>query len=81
MWLRYEVKEDKNGEEYCVTPCPLGKKTMGIARIMIGSENCPHCKLYGGQDDLVNQVMSCNCQKKMTKEQVEALINEGKAFL
>jgi ssDNA-binding Zn-finger/Zn-ribbon topoisomerase 1 len=79
MQLRYEVRKNKQGEEYCITPCPLGKLTMGVARIMVGSCNCPHCKLYVS-DDPEAQVQTCRCERKMTAEQISELIQSGRAL-
>lgn len=59
---KYEVRVNKFGEEYCVTPCPAKKYTMGVCRIMVGSCNCPHCKLYIS-DDKENQVLTCNADR------------------
>ena len=75
MNLHYEVRND-NGYEYCVTPCTLGKKTMNIARIMIGSENCPHCRRYQF-DDKENQILTCTCDKVLKPEQIKELKEKG----
>ena len=48
----------KDGIEYCNTPCPFNKMTMGIIPIMAGSCNCKHCKrLISNDKD--NKVIVC----------------------
>lgn len=58
MDIKYNVEINKFGEEYCVTPCPKGKLTVGDIRIMVGSPMCHKCRRFRG-DDMSNKVVKC----------------------